>query len=496
VSAADSRISVREAALQSAGLLKSAAEALGTDLVVCDPSGREVVRFAADEAPIRAPQEPSLHECRPESPDISARLAESAQCPIEGNGERIGSLYAAVSAPRCGSLIAALAREVGERYQVEQDLDQMTDQLGSCYDEINLLYRFKRVMEPGSSFKAITHILLHEVSGLLDGRHLVVFHQGSDNRISDREAAHVAGGAMTWLSTSRGVLRQIFEGMCGSIPDSSAVPGVRHAGMFGSPHGEIFYVVVPLRCRDDTAGFVGLFRAGGEPSFDTGELRLMESLADELSAAATTRRLYDDLQEMLFNTIRGMVAAIDAKDEYTRGHSERVYRISMLIGRRMDLPDEDLKTLSWAALLHDIGKIAVSGSILNKPGRLTDNEFAIIKSHPERGCRVLEPIPQLGPTLPVIRAHHERYDGNGYPDRLRGGDIPLAARIIAVADTFDAIVSTRAYRKARGIGLAVAEIGRCSGSQFDPAVVRVFLDLASEGCLESPESGPVHEMAA
>jgi HD-GYP domain-containing protein (c-di-GMP phosphodiesterase class II) len=183
---------------------------------------------------------------------------------------------------------------------------------------------------------------------------------------------------------------------------------------------------------------------------------------------------------MLFHTVRGLVAAIDAKDEYTRGHSERVHHVSILIAKRLGLSAEEIRRVSWAAMLHDVGKIAIGRSILHKPGKLTDDEYETIKTHPVRGCRVLEPIPQLREILPGIRHHHERWDGRGYPDGLRGEEIPLTSRIIAIADTFDAIVSTRAYREARSLEFALEEIGRNAGIQFDAQIVPVFLALAAE----------------
>jgi HD-GYP domain-containing protein (c-di-GMP phosphodiesterase class II) len=239
-----------------------------------------------------------------------------------------------------------------------------------------------------------------------------------------------------------------------------------------------------VRTRAAVNGYVGVFRRGGAEPFETGELRLLECLSQELSHTAITRDLLRELQEMLFNTVRSLVAAIDAKDEYTRGHSERVFRVSVALGERLGLPPEQLQALSWAALLHDVGKIAIQRDILNKPARLSEEEYRTIQSHPARGCRVLEPIPQLRSVLPAIRHHHERFDGTGYPDGLAGEAIPRLSRIIAVADTYDAITSTRAYRQARTASFAREQITRGAGTQFDPQVARVFVEMLDAGQLE------------
>ena len=241
---------------------------------------------------------------------------------------------------------------------------------------------------------------------------------------------------------------------------------------------------------------MGLLRTAAEPRPETGEVRLLEVLAGQLSGASTTRELFTEIKGVLFSTVKSLVAAIDAKDAYTKGHSHRVYAMSVRIGERFGLSEDVLQTLTWSALLHDVGKIAIPHRILCKPGRLTPEEFEIIKTHPERGCLVIQPIPQFRSLLPGIRHHHERFDGRGYPDGLAGRDIPLMARIIAVADTFDAMVSTRAYRDARPFDDAIREIRDSAGTQLDPDIAAAFLDLVERGEITAPEvPTPVPEAA-
>ncbi|HQG28995.1 MAG TPA: HD-GYP domain-containing protein, partial [Candidatus Ozemobacteraceae bacterium] len=170
-------------------------------------------------------------------------------------------------------------------------------------------------------------------------------------------------------------------------------------------------------------------------------------------------------------------AAIDAKDSYTHGHSRRVTDLSVSLALAMSLPRIDVDTIRHAALLHDVGKIGISEQILLKPGRLTDEEFETIKSHPMIGAGILNSIEFLKNVCMIIEHHHERFDGKGYPSNLKGDEIPIGARIIMVADSFDAITSCRPYRKPLTFDEAMAEIGRCAGSQFDPAVVAAFVRL-------------------
>jgi len=192
-----------------------------------------------------------------------------------------------------------------------------------------------------------------------------------------------------------------------------------------------------------------------------------------------TSDLVDQQRSLFLSTVKSLASAIDAKDEYTRHHSTRVTDFSLKIAAKMGFSEKELGDLELAALLHDVGKIAVPESILNKPGKLTDEEFKLIKEHPARGEAILSPVIELKEIARVVRAHHERYDGTGYPDRLKGREIPLGARIMTIADTYDSITSERPYRKAASHRYAVKEIIACSGMQFDPEVVQNFLEIAS-----------------
>jgi response regulator RpfG family c-di-GMP phosphodiesterase/signal transduction histidine kinase len=191
-----------------------------------------------------------------------------------------------------------------------------------------------------------------------------------------------------------------------------------------------------------------------------------------------TSDLVDQQRSLFLSTVKSLASAIDAKDEYTRHHSTRVTDFSLKIAAKMGFSEKELSDLELAAVLHDVGKIAVPESILNKPGKLTAEEFTLIKEHPVRGEAILSPVIELKEIARVVRAHHERYDGTGYPDKLKGREIPLGARIMTIADTYDSITSERPYRKASSHRYAVKEIISCSGTQFDPEVVENFLEIA------------------
>ena len=185
------------------------------------------------------------------------------------------------------------------------------------------------------------------------------------------------------------------------------------------------------------------------------------------------------IRSMFTDVVSSLANAIEAKDQYTSGHSARVTQLSEWLCNRLDMGREMTQNIVTAAQLHDIGKLGIVDRILNKPGKLTDEEFDLVKQHPLTSVRILEPIiPQ--PTIGFVKHHHERWDGRGYPDGLAGDKVPLGGRIIAIADTFDAITSTRAYRPAKEWDEALAEIKRCSGTQFDPDLAFAFLPITEK----------------
>ena len=185
----------------------------------------------------------------------------------------------------------------------------------------------------------------------------------------------------------------------------------------------------------------------------------------------------EQLERAYLDTIQSLRYAVEAKDPYTRGHSDRVSEYAVLIGRKMGLSEDEIKTLQIGGLFHDIGKIGVPDTILQKEAKLTDDEYSQIKNHPSIGAHILGEAEAFKDIIPIVKYHHERFDGRGYPSRLSGEKIPLLARITAVADTFDAMTSKRSYRNALDIQYVKEEIERCKGTQFDPKIAEVFLEI-------------------
>jgi response regulator RpfG family c-di-GMP phosphodiesterase len=242
------------------------------------------------------------------------------------------------------------------------------------------------------------------------------------------------------------------------------------------------------RIRGRDAGFLCVVSFTRGKRFDEGQRKLLSIVANRAAAAIENAKLYEDLKGTFKQTIKGLASAIDKMDRYTAGHSERVAAYAQLLAIKLGLGDDEIEVVRQSALMHDIGKIGCVMN-LNKPGKLSQAEYEIFKQHPGYGKDILEPITFLHPLVPGVYLHHERWDGRGYPIGLKGKDIPLIARIISVADTYDAMTSDRAYRKALPHEVSLNEIRRCIKSQFDPDVAGEFEEAIELQRKERAERG-------
>lgn len=400
------------------------------------------------------------------------------RAPIWGTGSGatilLGSLEAGSGGVWKPATLASLASELSRRFQGRVDDAEQEAELNHLRAECHLLRRLTYLHVRDADTLAAVNAAMEEVTARVPDRVLLFWEAGP-------QRMNWSG----WCSDQATIAEWLVDDV--SAPErihAHLSQGRAHSAAMRRVH----YTAVPV----NHLGWVGFFRAVEEAPLTRRQIRLLDCLAAELANLLARERQREEYREMLFNTVRSLVAAIEAKDPSARGHSERVYRLAILVGRRLGLPDEALPNLSWAALLHDIGKLAISSALLCDPDTLSPEDFETIKTHPERGCRLLEPILQLRGTLPAIRHHHERFDGSGYPEGLSGEAIPLEARILAIADTYEAILSSRAYREAAAPQEALAFIQGEAGTRFDPRIVAAFLELAREGRLDRLDdlSGP------
>jgi len=250
-------------------------------------------------------------------------------------------------------------------------------------------------------------------------------------------------------------------------------------------HGSL--VSVPLIAKskahdsDDKAiGVINISNKKSGEKFDLFSVRLIEEVAIEAAIAIENARLYTSLEDTYIRTVMSLTSAIDAKDHYTRSHSENVTAYAVATAEELNLSISEIADIRKACQLHDLGKIGIHDHILTKPGKLTPDEWEEMKTHSIKGVEILEPLHFLGNVIELIREHHEKFDGTGYPDGTKGEKILLGARIIAVADAFDAMISERPYHKPRTIEETIVELKNCCGTQFDPKVVDAFLSVLAK----------------
>ncbi len=240
---------------------------------------------------------------------------------------------------------------------------------------------------------------------------------------------------------------------------------------------------VLLRTPRKRLGVLHLDRCFWQNPFTEDDLHLADALAAHVSAAIESAQLLRRQKDQFLKTVNVLAQAVELRDDYTGNHTQRVTRYATMLGEKLELADDQLEWIKIGGPLHDIGKIGIDDAILRKPGRLTAEEYAVMQTHTTKGAEILSSIPEMEPIIPIVRNHHERWDGTGYPDRLRGEQTPLLARIVAVADAFDAMTSSRPYhenKKGKPPSWAFAEVERQLGRQFDPVVGAAFIGIREE----------------
>jgi putative nucleotidyltransferase with HDIG domain len=250
----------------------------------------------------------------------------------------------------------------------------------------------------------------------------------------------------------------------------------------GSIHAQIkSFMLAPLKIRSKILGVLSASVMNGKQRFNEKDLYHLTFMTNKAATAIENLALYENIYNNLLATLYAFVTAIEARDPYTKEHSNRVTRLAIAMAQAMGLKNEDLEILNVAGLLHDIGKIGIRDEILLKPGRLDKNEYQIIQQHPTIGAEIMDNLGLWHREKQIVRGHHERYDGTGYPDRLKGEEIPVLARILSIADVYDALASDRAYRRRMEEEKILHIIYSGAGSQFDPEMVDVFRKLYESG---------------
>lgn len=353
-------------------------------------------------------------------------------------------------------------------------IDEFSEKLIQSYEESNFLYRLARLLKWSASPTVTIEMSCHQIYEIMPFD-WVVARFIDDTSVKELAGKLIVAGQLPCdVETFDQYTSSLMTGWSPSdwttllTPDNSDL-----AALSG---GEV--VAEPIT-NDNRV--VGLLLAGGKQGNDleigSHETQFFDASADFLGVFHENLSRFEEQKSMFLGTLQALTASIDAKDEYTCGHSERVALLGSQLAAAIGLDAGQVEQVRIAGLVHDVGKIGIAESVLSKPGKLTQEEFEQIKQHPVIGHQILKDIPPLAAMLPGVLYHHERWDGRGYPEGLGGENIPLYGRLLAYADTFDAMSSTRAYRPAMPREKVLAELKSCAGSQFDPAMSEAFANL-------------------
>jgi putative nucleotidyltransferase with HDIG domain len=381
------------------------------------------------------------------------------------------------------SFIQLISEVVVQNCEKEFELNNLASEIVSNYEELTLLYEISRILRNILDVNTVAKTILKEALEILKAekgsimlleeneKYLkIVASVGIDKRIVEATRVKIGEGIAGYVAK---------EGTPLMVEDIRKEKKIKYSKR-GKYKTHSFLsaplVCVPLKMGKETIiGVISICdHKDGEP-FTSGDLKLLSALADQAAIAIENARLFHYIKELFLNTVASLASAIDAKDHYTKGHSEEVTAVALAIAKELKFSEEELEKIQLGGLLHDIGKIGIPESILLKPDKLTSRERDILRSHPIEGVQIMRHVKQLAEIIPAMACHHERYDGKGYPQRLKGKEIPLSGRIISVADAFSAMTSDRPYRKKISPEEAVKKISEAKGTQFDPVVVNALV---------------------
>jgi HD-GYP domain-containing protein (c-di-GMP phosphodiesterase class II) len=376
-------------------------------------------------------------------------------------------------------IVEELCRQFNDTEKIPLQFEKIGNELSRAYEEIMLLYRLGANMKVTQSNASYLQMACDQLTQLVHVEGIVIF---AERKIDGRKqlALSAGSGVISIDPVQADLLQMRLMDELQQGKEALLDGAQERAFKYDWPAAVRNIIAVPLGDIQRMPGFLAATNVLDKPDFDTTDINLFSSVANQCGVFIDNNRLFDELKELFIGCLKALTSSIDAKDQYTRGHSERVAFISRWIAETLaktrPLSEKQIHHIYLAGLLHDIGKIGISEQVLRKRGRLEDDEFAVIQSHPRIGAAILSGIHQMDQIVPGVLGHHERMDGRGYPHSLKGDEIPLIAKIISLADAFDAMTSRRVYRDAMTIQKALAEIEKGIGTQFDEDVARAFLD--------------------
>ncbi len=378
------------------------------------------------------------------------------------------------------------ANGIASCIEISRDVTEMLrirGQAKSRLDSLTAMFEVSNSLSTGLETDSIIDNLAQSaLSALKASTVAVMIFEDRDRRLVLRS---LAGEARGWPLKPGDAVDLGNHGLNGLISGAglfcAAHPGQMTAASISlAPPASQSVMIGPLASRGKLLGLISVTSVRKNCFSEPGQMELFTDITNQGAVAIDNAQTYKRLEAAFWSTIRSLAEAIDAKDSYTRGHSDRVAEYADALARSLSLSENELSAVRCAGYLHDTGKIGIPDAILLKPGRLTDEEYQMIKNHPILSHKIIEPVDFPYDVKPIVRHHHERIDGSGYPDGLVGDDIPLGARIVGIADAYEAMTSDRPYRKALTHAAAITELRRCAGTQFDTGLVRAFIEILND----------------
>ena len=391
---------------------------------------------------------------------------DNGRFPILFDSQVIGWVSGSESASTAASFLTYLVSEEFEKKELGRDALNK-------YKQLNLLYDISEKMTATClDAREISRLVIEEIKKIIPATNVEVILQITSRYL---EKIDEKGGVSSLVDFGNNLIKNVFfTGISEIVNDI-----VLDSRFQNEQTDEQSMMCSPMKVNQKTIGVIKV-SSTEMTHYNSIDLKMLNTLASQTAVAIENARLYNDLKTSFIAIIDTLAETMDKRDPYTGGHTQRVKNYSMFIGRMLGLSEKQLQHLLLAAMLHDIGKIGVRDYILCKKGKLTFEEYEEMKKHAEYGAEILKHIKILDNALPGVRHHHERYDGTGYPQGLSGKEIDINARIIAVADSFDAMTTDRPYRKAMSKSNSIEELRRNAGTQFDPEVVEAFLRIDIE----------------
>ncbi len=349
------------------------------------------------------------------------------------------------------------------------EIQSLSSEVASCYEELSLLFDLGESVHRAIGLKERCQLLLQATASVVGARkaYLALSNQSQAAPRKQGNGLEVIAflGYEAPLKTER-IHREAKLSLTKGKPELKGR----------------FRLLVPLQVEGRTIGVLGLGEKQNRKAFNSVDLKLLTTVASQVAVLVENARLYADLEALFLGVVQSLVSAIETRDPSTKGHSDRVKAYALEIGWELGLPEAEMRRLELASLLHDIGKIGYSDAIFTNPtSTLSKEHWQVVERHSQVSERILSPLAGFADIVPSIRWHHERYDGKGYPDGLKGEQIPILARIVSVVDSYDAMTSERSYRKTFCEEEALNELVRNAGGQFDPRIVDVFVRLRQGG---------------